>query len=1244
MKNEEFVDNNNIMNLKEINEDNILEEEEEQIDEKEDFENKKMENNKIRYKELLNFIKERVNPKYLNYNEFLCHILLMPSNIDILDKLTTLSLKSYCYQENKKIQQIYHIARIFEQNVNYLTNVDPMIFVRVFFRAAFFFKDEGQFIHAMKYINKSINIIKKYIKNSEDKKDLYLVEQNYTEISIGLNKYLKNSINILTKEDYFSSPIIKQLKQIIELILENKYNLDVNDEDFLYVINKKWLVRLNNFIEDYEIAQKTNIEDFYFNKAFDFAYFLDFYFRDDTTEAINKSKGNNIKFTAFPGKINNYYITDFKDHWKNYTDADENFYIKKDLKLNEDYFLIKEKDWKLLNTYFGSTNEILRRKKNLDLIQLKFILFDKRINNEKNNLNLLKLKYIQFNPNITLKELEEKIINIVNDSLEKKEDEIDLTEENEINVNNYNSKNRKLSFYTLNKEKKEILIEMCFSFIIKNNKYDCMYIDKLDLNEKNEIQDLFLKYNNKTQILIIEIIENNKDCFFEDIKITMKKKYKCTICNKNIKNLNEKYKCHLCNFSLFCSEYCSNKSSDHLDLDKRLEEIIQSKINISKLLSLDFDSLLIKNRNNGRVGLLNFEKSFKNTGFVNSCLQCLSNTEDLTKFFLIGDKEINNDNLPNNKMEITKAYQNLIIKMWKGKNELIIPEQFITAFFDKEESFKNQKQYDSQEFLNALLKYLHDDLNRVINKQKIEIKEKQKEENDEQASNRYWEYNRKRDDSIITDLFCGQYKFTTKCSECGYNSISFEEFNHLSLPIPNKKMKIQIKLLLYDGNFINLKVILDKNIELKDLIQKAILNLNNNKYFKYLDEYKFKNNIINYNNTKIPINILYNNIIVVEFSSDIKMTNIYKTSYKNIINKRLGNNNEKINNDINIKISNDNKKLINIYENNKNRELVLFERDISFNNKDIIDIFVYPIMENENNNNSGFSSKIILLSYPIVICINKENTLSELKTEIFNKFSKILKSEHNISKNILICFPHLSENWEYLKYSGKNCPLCGELLKKNVKYCMLSRKYKKNMKISQLISRIGNVRPLILYGKSKEYDLKSELYKKMKLFPNIIKNETEKENHLSLYDSLEFFSKEEVLIDEGKWFCKKCIKYQKGIKTIEIYKTPIYLIIYLKKFKQKGLFNSIFGSKNETFIKYRTTLDLKDFVIGPDKEKSKYSLYGVVVQNNIINESKCFSFCINQGEWLTYYDNLFGYCKNPINKDAYILFYKKIND
>ena len=66
-----------------------------------------------------------------------------------------------------------------------------MIFVRVFFRAAFFFKDEGQFIHAMKYINKSINIIKKYIKNSEDKKDLYLVEQNYTEISIGLNKYLK---------------------------------------------------------------------------------------------------------------------------------------------------------------------------------------------------------------------------------------------------------------------------------------------------------------------------------------------------------------------------------------------------------------------------------------------------------------------------------------------------------------------------------------------------------------------------------------------------------------------------------------------------------------------------------------------------------------------------------------------------------------------------------------------------------------------------------------------------------------------------------------------------------------------------------------------------------------------------------------------------------------------------------------------------------------------------------------------
>ena len=43
--------------------------------------------------------------------------------------------------------------------------------------------------------------------------------------------------------------------------------------------------------------------------------------------------------------------------------------MKKEVKLNEDYLLINEKDWKLLSEIFGATNEIKRKKNKFDLVQ-----------------------------------------------------------------------------------------------------------------------------------------------------------------------------------------------------------------------------------------------------------------------------------------------------------------------------------------------------------------------------------------------------------------------------------------------------------------------------------------------------------------------------------------------------------------------------------------------------------------------------------------------------------------------------------------------------------------------------------------------------------------------------------------------------------------------------------------------------------------------------------------------------------
>ena len=1262
MDNNESEDIKNIINIKKINEDNILDIED-ISEEYDDINDNNITNNNInstiRYKDILDSIRNNEEKDY-NRNEFLCNLLLYSSDIDIYDKLSSLYLLTNSYKDNDKKEQIYKIARTFEQNVQYLKDVDPTFFIYVFYRAAYCYKNDEQYIYAMKYINKTVNIIDEYIQKQEKEK-FNFVEKYYQDISINLTKYIKNAkINFTNNRKFFTSEKCKNIKQIVDLILEAGNNSDINDEvdDYIFAINKIWLIKLKYFLEDYLISEDTKIQDLYFDKAFDFAYFFNSYFDNDfIIEIYNKKNVNmkTIKFTAFPGPINNYYISSFKDYWNDNMNADENYYIKKDLKLNEDYCLINQKVWNILNTYFGSTNEILRKNNNIDLIQLKFIVFDIRINTEKKNINLLKIKYIQINKNLTLKQLKEKIIKIINDNLEKKEfDHLNFNNSSsDENINdNEDFKNKQIFFYSLNKEKKDLLIEICYSFYNKNKSYESIYINKLEFNDDINMKDFFIKFNKYTHILLIEIIDNNKSNFFTDLNIKMKNEYKCTMCNKKIK-INEKYNCNLCNYSLFCSKHCAENSIEHVNLDKKLKTIKQLDFNLPNLLSLELESLLKGNGAKGIVGL----KNIGNTSFINSCIQCLSHTEDLTKYFLNGDflKEINN----NSENELSKAYYKLIKKMWKGKNDLVETEEFIANFVSKGEIPFNNEEIDAQKFILSLLNNLHSELNRVIidkEKQNKKIAVKQKNENDKQASDRYWKYYKSNNNSIIVDLFRGQYKSYTKCMECGKSSISFDTYINLDLPIPSKKVVKYIKLCLSNGDFVNLSIHIDEKTEIKDIIKKGILYLDNKKYFDYINTIKIKNNIFNYNNTKAPENLLYNNLIVVEFDYELKINNIYKTSYNNYDNNK---NNQKMNINININnkknaissknliidddknIIDDKKKILNIYEKNKNIELVLFEKNMKYIDKNNVDIFVYPIIDEDNKNILEPSSKIIRLSYPIIISLNKNSTLNELKIAIFEKFSKILKEEYNSeSKNILICFPHFSEKWHNLNIGSKKCPICDEPYSKKVKYCLLSTKLKKTLKISYLINKIGEDKPLIIYAKSQVYDLYSELYQNLTLRSFIKETDKKEKDNISIYDSLELFNTEEIIFDDLKWFCDECNKNVKCKKTFQIYKTPYYLIIHLKRFNNKKK-NSIFGSKNDIFVDYPEILNLRDFIIGPEKEKSIYYLYGVVCHKKLFNHY--YSFCKNRGIWIMLDDKYFDQCTELINKEAYLLFYRRKN-
>ena len=96
--------------------------------------------------------------------------------------------------------------------------------------------------------------------------------------------------------------------------------------------------------------------------------------------------------------------------------------------------------------------------------------------------------------------------------------------------------------------------------------------------------------------------------------------------------------------------------------------------------------------------------------------------------------------------------------------------------------------------LTFVLDGLHEDLNRVKSKPYLELTEKLPNETEIQAASRWWDVHIKRENSIIVDLFHGQYKSTITCPECKQVSLTYDPFMHLGLPIPTPVSSAIIKI------------------------------------------------------------------------------------------------------------------------------------------------------------------------------------------------------------------------------------------------------------------------------------------------------------------------------------------------------------------------------------------------------------------------------------------------------------------
>ena len=192
----------------------------------------------------------------------------------------------------------------------------------------------------------------------------------------------------------------------------------------------------------------------------------------------------------------------------------------------------------------------------------------------------------------------------------------------------------------------------------------------------------------------------------------------------------------------------------------------------------------------GRIG----GRNLGNTCFMNSSIACLSNTTELTYYFLKGDylKDINEENRLGMQGELAKSWGELLNQYWVEDTRVGDPSDFKYTIGKKASRFRGYGQQDSNEFMSVFLDYLNEDLNKTTKKEYIEMKEKGENESDEECAKRFWECNLKRNDSIITDLFCGQFKSTITCPDCGWINITFDPFDTINLPLLTQTKKYHV--------------------------------------------------------------------------------------------------------------------------------------------------------------------------------------------------------------------------------------------------------------------------------------------------------------------------------------------------------------------------------------------------------------------------------------------------------------------
>lgn len=138
--------------------------------------------------------------------------------------------------------------------------------------------------------------------------------------------------------------------------------------------------------------------------------------------------------------------------------------------------------------------------------------------------------------------------------------------------------------------------------------------------------------------------------------------------------------------------------------------------------------------------------------------------------------------------QVAEAFGETLEQLWTSPaHSSFSPRRLKSTCSRFAPQFAGYGQHDTQEFLAFLLDGLHEDLNRIKKKPYIEKPDWKPGGGDRELAElgkECWEGYKKRNDSVIVDLFQGQLQSTLVCPECNKESITMDPFMYLTVPMP----------------------------------------------------------------------------------------------------------------------------------------------------------------------------------------------------------------------------------------------------------------------------------------------------------------------------------------------------------------------------------------------------------------------------------------------------------------------------